>query len=225
MSDLEGTLTEGYSYWMKLNLELGISKEEDLDLYREFMQDFDYEKWMSRIFSIWKERNESNPEKLNKDFFIKFSKRYLKIKEGAKKFIEHLKSHFIFYVISGAPWEFCALAQEKLGFDDYFSTNKLIFDKNNQLKCIEAHQYGFHKEKILFKIAKSYGFEMKQIIAMGDSENDFTMLNAVGMGILLGKNIIFSSYKKILNPNIIRMKNLDFQEISKTIEQYHYSLI
>ena len=220
ISDLEGTLTEGISFWKNLNLEMGMSEEEDFELYQEFMQDFDYIKWMEKIIFRWKEINKNSPSKLNKKVFKEFNKKYLRIKEGAQEFIQYCKSKYFFYVISGAPWEFCALAQEKLGFDDYLSTNKLIFDEKDQLISIEAHKDGFHKEKIMLKIAESYGFNWEQIIAIGDSENDFTLLNTAKMGILIGKNVIFSSFKKILSSNIIRMEILDFKELKRIIDQF-----
>ena len=224
VSDLEGTLTKGYSYWMNLNLELGLSEEEDRALYEDFMNHGDYTKWMEKIVCRWKEINKNSLEKLNKAYFDKFNRNHLKIKEEAREFIHYCRSHYIFYVISGAPWEFCALAKEELGFDDFFSTNKLIFDKINHLERIEAHKDGFHKEKIMFQIAELYGFQIERIIAIGDSENDFTLLNAAGMGILVGKNVLFPHYKKVLNPSILRMECLDFKELKRKIDKYTSSI-
>jgi HAD superfamily phosphoserine phosphatase-like hydrolase len=220
VSDLEGTLTDEYSYWMNLNLEMGMTKEEDQALYEDFMEHRDYVKWMEKIIVRWKELNKDSPKKLTRKIFSEYDKNYLKFKEEAQEFIAFCKREFFFFVISGAPREFCALAQEKLGFDDYFSTNQLIFDEKGRLERIEAHEDGFHKEKIMFKIATSQGFERSQIIAIGDSENDFTMLNAAGLGILVGKNVLFASYEKILKPHVIRMELLDLKRLMEIIDRF-----
>lgn len=218
VSDLEGTLTEGYSYWMSLNLEMGMTAEEDQSYYEEFMEHRDYTKWMEKIIFRWKEINRLRPEKLNIKHFEEFNSRHLKIKEGAREFIEYCKSDYVFCVISGAPWEFCALAKEKLGFDEIFSTNKLIFDDKGQLERIEAHIDGFHKDKIMLKIAEVRGFKEDEIIAIGDSENDFTLLNKAKLGILVGKNVIFNDYKNILNSSIVHMEVIDFKKLKQIID-------
>ncbi len=220
MSDLEGTLTKGISYWMSLNLELGMSKEEDKALYDDFMQHRDYTRWMTRVIERWKELNENSPERLNISFFREFNIKYLMFDAQAVDFVAKCRENYLFYVISGASWEFCALAKDALGFDDYFSTNRLVFDEAGQLDRIEAHEYGFHKERLMVEVAESYGFEMHQVIAMGDSENDFTMLNTAGLGILVGQNILFPSYEKILSPTIIRMEKIDYARLKQIIDQF-----
>jgi len=220
VSDLEGTLTANMSYWKNLNLELGMTEKEDQKLYDEFLNHRDYVRWMEEILARWKEINRNFPEKLNRKFFHEFNRKHLTIMEGAREFIQYCKSHYIFYVISGAPWEFCELAKAELGFDDYYSTNKLYFNKDDQLERIEADKYGFQKEKIMLKIAESYSFKKSQIIAIGDSENDFTMLNAAGLGILVGRNRNFPSLEKTLKKDIIRLENLDFDRLKRIIAQY-----
>ncbi len=217
VSDLEGTLTENTSFWKNLNLEMGMTEAEDLLLYEEFMGHRNYTKWMEKIISRWKEINQHSPSRLHKATFNKFNKKHLIVKEGAKNFIQHCKLKYFFYVISGAPVEFCKLAQQKLGFDDFFSTNELIFDQEGQLDRIKPHPDGFHKEKIISNLS----FRREQIIAIGDSENDFTMLNAAGLGILVGNNIIFSSYeRKTLNSNIIRMQTIDYEKLKHIIDHF-----
>ncbi|MHA1359722.1 MAG: HAD family hydrolase [Candidatus Helarchaeota archaeon] len=225
-SDLEGTLTEEVSFWEKLNLEMGISKEEDNNLYELFMDentrepDVAYSNWMNRIFTLWKKYSQTNSQKFNKNFIQQFSRQYLKVKEGAKEFIQRHKNNFIFYVISGAPPEFCELAQKELGFDYFTSTNILEFEKNGMLKKINGDPDGFRKERIIKRIRKELGFDWRQVIAIGDSENDFTMLNQAGMGILVGMHLTHLDYKECLRPEVVQFEDVDYQKISRIIEEY-----
>ncbi|HUX99992.1 MAG TPA: HAD-IB family phosphatase [Candidatus Deferrimicrobium sp.] len=219
--DLEGTLTEEVSFWKNLNLEMGMTKEEDEFLYEEFMRDMSkYALWAQKIFLRWRDLNKTTLYKLNKEFFITFFKQHLKIKEGAKNFVQRCRLNYMVYVISGTPWEFCALAKEILQFNDYFSTTTFQFDENEQLKAIKGHEDGFYKDRIMLRIAKSLGYSRSQIIAIGDSENDFLMLNKAGRGILVGKSVKFTSLETILNSNVIRMENLDFEEVLRLIEEF-----
>jgi HAD superfamily phosphoserine phosphatase-like hydrolase len=179
-----------------------------------------YALWAEKIFLRWRELNKTTLHKLNKEFFMNFFKAHLKIKEDAKNFVQRCRSNYIIYVISGTPWEFCALAKETLEFDNYFATTTFEFDEKDQLQAIKGHEDGFYKDKIMLRIAKSLGYDRAQIIAIGDSENDFTMLNKAGRGILVGKSVKFTSFESILNSNVIRMENLDFEEVLRLIEEF-----
>ena len=77
VSDLEGTLTQNYSFWMNLNRELGMSPEEDEALYGEFIEHQDYKRWMEKIISRWKEINKNSPSKLKRKAFHEFYKNHL----------------------------------------------------------------------------------------------------------------------------------------------------
>jgi HAD superfamily phosphoserine phosphatase-like hydrolase len=225
-SDLEGTLTEEVSFWEKLNLEMGMSKEEDKNLYDLFMDenrsnpDAAYSNWMNRIFTLWKKYSGDKPHKFNKTFIEQFCKNHLKLKEGAKEFIQHHKEKFAFFVISGAPGEFCELAKEELGFDEFYSTNILKFDGDGKLIKINGDPYGFRKEEIINRITKQLGVDWEQIIAIGDSENDFTMLNQVGKGILVGMHLTHPDYKERLRSEVVQFDDVDYQKISEVIDEY-----
>jgi HAD superfamily phosphoserine phosphatase-like hydrolase len=61
--------------------------------------------------------------------------------------------------------------------------------RTNQSKC--SHDYC--KSNVLFQLAEKYSIDIKNIIAVGDSENDICLIRESGMG------IAFCSQNKILN--------------------------
>ncbi|MHA1269405.1 MAG: HAD family hydrolase [Candidatus Helarchaeota archaeon] len=215
--DLEGVLTHEISFWKNLNLELGMSESEDLELYEEFIKNKNYPNWVKKIFLLW---NKYSPDKLNLEFFMNFFIKHLKIREGAKEFIKECRKNYSFIVISGSPWEFCELAKKKLGFDNYYSTNYLVFDKKGKLKKVIGDIHGFQKDYIMKQIVKFCGFNLDQVIAIGDSDNDITMLNEAGKGILVGENTTFRSQMEILRPKVNRLKKIDFDKLIEIINEF-----
>ncbi|TFF87199.1 MAG: hypothetical protein EU549_05170, partial [Promethearchaeota archaeon] len=134
-SDLGGVLTTSKSIWAELNLEMGMTKGEDYQLYNQFINhEIDYPTWANKIFNRWEMKS---PEKLTKSFFYDFLKSHLNIRKGAKEFICQCKDDFYFIIISGSPDINCKLAQKELHFDNYYSTNVFDFDVNNRLKRIK----------------------------------------------------------------------------------------
>lgn len=53
-------------------------------------------------------------------------------------------------------------------------------------KLIEITGSGVHKGKALLWLAKFLGFAQKEVLAIGDSDNDRTMLKMAGLGVAMG---------------------------------------
>jgi len=217
-SDLEGVLTISKSIWEKLNLEMGMSKREDFLLYKEFMNGkINYSEWANKIFLKWKQYS---PQKINKLYLEKFLKEQLICRNDAKSFIKKCKKNFYFIVISGAPSIYCELAKNELEFDDYYSLSKFIFDELGNLKSIHGDKFGFNKDKIMEFIIHDYQIEIDKTVAIGDSENDITLLNKAGLGILVNYDFTFKKYIQKLKPKVIKMKKIDFDRILRIIFDY-----
>ncbi|MBD3227521.1 MAG: HAD-IB family phosphatase [Candidatus Lokiarchaeota archaeon] len=214
-SDLGGVLTETKSIWEELNLEMGMTREEDYQLYDQFINHkIDYPAWADKIFNIWRKRS---PEKLNRSFLEDFFKSNLKIRRGAKEFIRKCKEDFYLIIISGTPHINLEIIQNELDFHNYYSTNYFAFNSNNQLKRIKGFKFGFEKNRIMNAILDFCGFDSRDSIAIGDSENDIKMLNEANLGILVGENIIYHKLYVELNQNVIKLKKVDFDRILKII--------
>ncbi|UJF32293.1 Cof-type HAD-IIB family hydrolase [Paenibacillus hexagrammi] len=62
-----------------------------------------------------------------------------------------------------------------------------VFEITNSHPCnIELNPLGISKASGLEAVCKLLGITMSQVVAMGDSENDITMLQAAGLGVAMG---------------------------------------
>lgn len=72
----------------------------------------------------------------------------------------------------------------KASLADKFDVSvNITFSKPNFLEIYDKHA---SKGKAVLKVAQEYGIKPEEIIAMGDGENDISMIRAVGMGIAMG---------------------------------------
>jgi len=81
----------------------------------------------------------------------------------------------------------------ELEFSNSIATGEVkvpsAFLRNNNSKC----NHDFCKSNVLFQLAEKYKIEIKNIISIGDSENDFCLLKESGIG------VSFCSENKYLN--------------------------
>ena len=54
------------------------------------------------------------------------------------------------------------------------------------LKNVEVNRKGVHKGRGLERLAAHLGFSMRQVMAVGDSDNDLTMLRQAGLSVAMG---------------------------------------
>ena len=54
------------------------------------------------------------------------------------------------------------------------------------LKNVEVNRKGVHKGRGLERLAAHLGFSMQQVMAVGDSDNDLTMLRQAGLSVAMG---------------------------------------
>ncbi len=193
ISDLERTLTDDMNTWRTLNLEMGVSSEKDYELYNDFNAGrINYEEWTGSLVKEW--INNNTPYK---DYFIKFFNNIYKPADSAKEFVKKCRDkNYYFYVVSGSFNNLLEIAMKDLGFDEYYKSNELVFDKEGLLKGVIPHDFGFNKELVLKKLKKKYS--INYCIGIGDSDNDVSMLKEVDKGILVNptKRVNIEEVKK-----------------------------
>jgi phosphoserine phosphatase len=219
ISPLEGFLTENDDFWKIINSELGYSTEYEPLIDNYSSEEPNYSKLIRSITSKWKRAMRDSPTKLDRRFFNDFYQKYLRIREGAIKFIEYCQENYDYYVISEAPWEFCLLAQEELGFYHYYATTIFAFDRNDELDEVIAHKYGFQTEKIVERIIKQSQFSARETIVLSNIGRDINMVNQAVFGIIIGRNLPISDTETAPNPNLISLPTLDFEELKIKLDQ------
>ena len=182
--DLEGVLIP--EIWIEFAEETGI---EELRLTTK--DEPDYDKLMKMRIRLLKEHN----------YGIKEIQRVIdKVRpyEGAKEFLDELRTFTQVIILSDTYREFGLPVMEKLGNPTLFC-HELEIQENGEITNYKLRKNGTKLETV--KALQSVGFE---IIAAGDSYNDLGMIRAGKAGFL------FRSPEKIKNEN---------QDV-KTVESY-----
>lgn len=182
--DLEGVLIP--EIWIEFAEETGI---EELRLTTK--DEPDYDKLMKMRIRLLKEHN----------YGIKEIQRVIdKVRpyEGAKEFLDELRTFTQVIILSDTYREFGLPVMEKLGNPTLFC-HELEIQENGEITNYKLRKHGTKLETV--KALQSVGFE---IIAAGDSYNDLGMIKAGKAGFL------FRSPEKIKNEN---------QDV-KTVESY-----
>ena len=182
--DLEGVLIP--EIWIEFAEETGI---EELRLTTK--DEPDYDKLMKMRIRLLKEHN----------YGIKEIQRVIdKVRpyEGAKEFLDELRTFTQVIILSDTYREFGLPVMEKLGNPTLFC-HELEIQENGEITNYKLRKNGTKLETV--KALQSVGFE---IIAAGDSYNDLGMIRAGKAGFL------FRSPEKIKNEN---------QNV-KTVESY-----
>lgn len=201
--DVDGTLVEGNS-WFYLTKGLGGSEKEHLKIFHQFKKGkislenaerLLLEMWrksnkrskriMRRAFSaflkmkFYLKRNEITKEKVKKIFSE------VKLKPEVKEVISYLKEKgYKIYLVSGAIDIYVEEIARKLKVDGFYASSSLGFDEKGILNRIyyQVNQ-GEAKVRQLEEIAKSLNISLKEIVFVGDSDNDIDAFKITRHGI------------------------------------------
>ena len=173
--DMEGVLIP--EIWIEFAKETGIK-----ELRLTTKDEPDYDKLMKMRIRLLKEHN----------YGIKEIQKVIdKVEpyEGAKEFLDELRSFTQVIILSDTYREFGLPVMKKLGYPTLFC-HELEIDDNGEITDYKLRKNGTKLETV--KALQSIGFET---IAAGDSYNDLGMIRASKAGFL------FRSPEKIKNEN------------------------
>ena len=177
--DLDQTLIDIHS-WKELNLALGISAEEDRNLYDAYYAgDFSYDEWNNKLLERYMEHNDATREGITK---ILSTYKYI---DGAKEIVEYWKGKgYKIVLISGSIDILVDIVAKDLGIDYAKANNTFIFDENDRL--ISIHSGGddlYAKASILESFCEMLGVKMEECACIADGDNDAEMFTRTGHGI------------------------------------------
>ena len=173
--DMEGVLIP--EIWIEFADDTGIK-----ELRLTTKDEPDYDKLMKMRLNLLKENNYGIKE-------IQKVADKVEPYEGAKEFLDELRSFTQVIIISDTYREFALPVMKKLGYPTLFCHELEIAD-NGEITDYKLRKNGTKLETV--KALQSVGFE---IIAAGDSYNDLGMIRAGKAGFL------FRSPEKIKNEN------------------------
>lgn len=177
--DLDKTLTHQNS-WYDLNLALGMTADEDQQLYDEYYAGkIDYKEWIKKILEIFKARGKANlntiTEILSKNSVV----------EGGKELVEYLQNKgYQVVLISGSIDIAVKQIAQKLGLKMAEATNTFIFDNNNNLQdIVTIDDDKVAKLTILKKFCKELNIDITECSCIGDGDNDIELFKETKHGI------------------------------------------
>lgn len=172
--DMDGTIISGLNSWQILHRHFGV---ENLTNLRDYLdKKIDYAEFMRRDIKLWQPPPHIDEIKrvlLNYEF-----------QPHAEYVIKKLRELGVEICIVSAGIDIRAKdLGDKLGIDCTMA-NGLEIDKNGYLTGEGIFRVELlEKEKTLEKVARSYGFELGECIAVGDSRFDKSFLSTAGFGV------------------------------------------
>ncbi len=172
--DMDGTIVSGLNSWQALHRHFGV---ESLTNLRDYLDEkIDYAEFMRRDIRLWQP-----PPHIDE---IKRILSDYELQPHAEYVIKKVRELGLYICIVSAGIDIRAKdLGDKLDINCTVA-NGLEIDQNGYLTGEGILRVELlEKDKALEKVAKFYGFELDQCVAVGDSQFDISFLSAAGLGI------------------------------------------
>lgn len=193
--DMDDTLIHQNS-WYKLNLALGVTHEEDTQMYNAYATgELSYENWTKSLFALYQKHGKANKayiKNILSDFIIN---------PEAYEVINYLKGKgYNLAIISGSFDILVDLVANELGILNQKGNTSLIYDENGILIDIKTYgDEGSAKLRHLKQICENIGVSVTECACVGDGANDLEMFKATGYGVTFPDSPIKDSAWKTIN--------------------------
>jgi HAD superfamily phosphoserine phosphatase-like hydrolase len=199
--DLDGTLTQ-FSTWESFNARLGITPEDDQRLFELYKEgSLAYRDWIVELVKTYKENGvvtKHDIEAMAED---------IALRPDAQHAVDSMKEKgYRVILVSGAIDIVTRNVAERLGIGEWFSTNKAVW--NGQQELIDIETMGDEREAkllLLKEFCLKNDYALEEVVAVADGGND-TDIFKVTKGILLGNNKELAALAK---ENIESLSDLD----------------
>jgi HAD superfamily hydrolase (TIGR01490 family) len=127
------------------------------------------------------------------------------------------KENYLLVAISGSPSYIVQKYAKAAGFDLFFGTElEVVGGKfTGKIKSLDS---ALNKEKIAKDLAKLYGANLKQSIAIGDTESDIPMLRLVGKPIAFNPNLGLATYAKKYHWTVVAER----KDVIYNVEKFNF---
>lgn len=177
--DLDDTLITQNS-WVTLNAALGVSPEEDMRLYKEYVSNIlSYDNWLGALLSLYQKN-----EKARRTYINETLTQYVFV-SGAEECIANLKSKgYELAIISGSFDIIVNHVAQKLGITHTFASNTLIFDAKDKISSIQ-HSGDADNAKLIFlkELLVKLSLKPEECACVADGVNDLPMFALTRHGI------------------------------------------
>ena len=183
--------------WYKLNLALGITADEDKEMYDAFVKgDLQYTDWTTKLVTLYKERglaSKANISKVLGEYTFN---------QGAVELVQNLQQKgYKIIILSGSFDILVSQVASDLGVADYKASTKLVFNDDNYLQeLISEGDEQYAKLKNLESFCKESGVSIDQCVCVGDGANDVELFKATQKGITFNdapENVKVTAWKVV----------------------------
>jgi len=200
--DLDGVIYSTKNAWSEVHKVFKTTKIAK-ELEEKYLKT-NYPKLVDEVVKkLWAGKNAKPYFELLKSF---------KYNPGVKETIKEIKKKgFKIAIISGAPLDLVRIAQKDLGINYIFGNHLVV--ENNMISGDFISAHDFHgKGNTLKSLCEKENISLKDVIAIGDGENDISMMK------ITGKSIAFNSKsKKLKQVCDIVVDSNDLREVLKHI--------
>jgi len=180
--DVDGTLVEDKSSWAFLTADLGCPVEKVTEIYEKTENgSMAFEEGVRILEKMCFESGKAFKNNI-RNIFDRIC-----LKDDAKETIDYLKqSDYLVYLISGSIDLYLEIISSKIGADGFFGHASFDFDNNGALSKINyGREQGPTKARQVNELAGKFKIPEKQIIFVGDSENDLEAFKLTERGIAI----------------------------------------
>lgn len=201
--DMDGVIFRQENSWAKVH-EVFSTTHLAKELEERYLKT-NYPRLVDEVVKkLWKGKNAKSYFELLKTF---------KYNPGVKKTVMEIKKKgYKTAIISSAPLDLVRRAQKELGIDYIFGNHLVV--KNDVITGDFIPAHDFHgKGNTLKSLCEKEKIPLKKVIAIGDGENDISMMGIVG------KSIAFNSRSQKLKEICdVVIESNDLREVLKHIK-------
>jgi phosphoserine phosphatase len=182
--DLDGTLT-AQSTWELFNDCLGIREEDDQRLFGLYKEgNLDYAEWIAELVRLYNQNNKP----VTKNAILAVADAIV-LCPHAEEIVSDAKAKgYRIILIAGSIDIMAATLAKKVGIEEWYTTNKAVFNDNNELVGIaETGHERDAKLSLLQEYCLKNDYKLSEVIAVGDGGNDMEIFKAA-KGVLIGNN-------------------------------------
>jgi phosphoserine phosphatase len=181
--DLDGTLSPT-STWYELNIRLGITPEEDAELFDKYVKgNLSYAEWNRELVRLYKSKTPVSKEEI-----LSFTDS-IELRPDAVSTVQALREKgYRVVILSGSVDLIVQVIARKVTADDWRSASKFVFDENNLLENVTDMGDEAPAKKLLAdEYVAANGYVLADTYAVEDGGNGVELFK-YAKGILLGDN-------------------------------------
>lgn len=195
--DVNGTLIEEKSWEILTCGRKDIADEIESAFSRYFRREIDINEAWQIMVRVLKRAGMAN-----RDYMYKCWTAGGSLKDGAREIISYLKEKgYKIYFISCSIDAYLNYIARELGISGVYAGSHMIFDDTGELVSIESEclEGADFKRRSLEMLAREEGADVKDIVCVGDGDNDIGIFKLTGRGIAMGcnKELLCNAWKAV----------------------------